>query len=235
MPRMTKPKPKLKLRKTRTPERVKEEGLWGESAYGKEFPLFNDPVFNKLNHRQKRFVYYIFLQPVTNWSKGKCYQEAYDNSNMNACYTGAVNNLRKPMIKHCVDQLKELFKKSLQFEAGDTLSRMKCVVNADIRKLFHEDGRLILNPYEWPDGIHKYVKGFNPIKFDPETGKPYSMKIELKDALAAEKIGIEVAGTKSSQKHELSGPGGKPIQHDIRKIEIVLIRSEDRDEMDQII
>lgn len=196
MARTTKPKPKSK-----------------DKDYNGPFPLAEDPDFLKLNPKQQKFVYNMFLQPISKWSNGKCYSDAYNQKKMDIAKANAHDLvITNRYVSICIDKLRKLYRENLAFEAEDTLSRMGKLSQSDITDFFTRDGKLITNPNEWPEEIKPCVSGFQVINIDPNTGKPTSYKITLWSKLEAEKIGTQVAGTNSPKKIELTGPGGGPIQ-----------------------
>lgn len=213
MPRTTKPK----LKSNRI---VKKQISKPETTSG--FPLTNDPAFGRLNHRQRKFVYNIFLQPITQWSNGKCYSDAYDNPNMDVCYQCALENLRKPDIAACVAKIREAYHSELYTNADRILREEASIAYSDPAEFFDKDGHLVLPIHKLPMQVRKSISGFEVIE-SPRTGT-IRYKVTLWNK--GQSLGRlqSVAGMNAAKKMELSGPGGGPIDHRVQKIEIVLIR-----------
>lgn len=231
MARTTKPKTiKPKTRKPLKKERVKNS-LIDKSNYGNEFPLKDDPEFNELTYREKRFIYNIFLKPITNWSNGKAYSEAYDNPNLNTSYVEASKLIKNPKISKFLDKIKEKYNTELYTSADKILKEEANIAYSDPGELFDENGDLILPINKLPERVRKSIKGFEVIENRYRNSTRY--KVTLWDKGASLGRLSSIAGLNAPSKYELSGPDGGPIRYDIRKIEIVLVRPGDIIDIDR--
>lgn len=224
-------KPKPKLKKVLDRSRIKK-GIFDKAEYGKEFPLSDDPTFDKLNYRQKKFVYHIFLRPITNWSRTKCYQEAYDQPNYDVAAGDACNLVRNPKVAHCLEIIREKYSSTLYTNAAKILKEESYIAYSDPADLFDESGNLIKPIKNLPEYVRKSIKGFEVIE-NKNTGT-VRYKVTLWDKGSSLGRLQSVAGLNAPNKYEVSGPNGTPIRHDVRKIEIVLVRSRYRDEIEDI-
>lgn len=222
--RTTLPIKKPKTRKPRRKERVKK-GLIDKSDYRNDFPFKNDPEFNELSFREKRFIYNIFLKPITNWSNGKAYSEAYDNPNLNSSYVEASNLLKNPKIAKFIDIIREKYNTGLYTSADRILKEESNIAYSDPGELFDENGDLILPIKKLPERVRKAIKGFEVI--ENRYLKTTRYKVTLWDKGASLGRLESIIGINAPKKYELSGPDGGPIRYDIRKIEIVLVRPGD--------
>lgn len=212
MGRTTKPKPKQ------------------QPSSFRSFPLHDDPIFNELTAKQKKFVYNIFLQPITQWSNAQCYADAYDfddydnldEVHKNQCYSGASVNIRKPKISHCIAKIREAYHTELYTNADRILREEASIAYSDPAEFFDEDGYLILPIHKLPMQVRKSISGFEVIE-SPRTGiTKYKVTLWNK----GQSLGRlqSIAGMNAAQKHELSGPNGGPIESINRNIQITLVR-----------
>lgn len=224
MARTTLPIKKPKTKKLNRKERIKNS-LINKADYLNEFPLKNNPEFNKLTYREKRFIYNIFLKPITNWSNGKAYSEAYDNPNLNTSYVEASKLIKNPKISKFLEIIRESYNTELYTNADKILKEEANIAYSDPGELFDEDGDLILPIKKLPERVRKSIKGFEVIENRYLNTTRY--KVTLWDKGASLGRLESISGINAPKKYELSGPDGGPIRYDIRKIEIVLVRPGD--------
>lgn len=177
-----------------------------------EFPLSDDPLFLALPFKRQRFVYNIFLQPVTGWSNTKCYKKAYNISNPNSAGVEAHKLLKDPKVKTCVDRIKQAYQQKMGFTAERILTELGAISYSDVGKYIDKNGLLIVNPKKLPEQVRRAISGFEAVRqLDGST----KYKIRLWNKTEGLKQMISVLGVSAPSKHEFSGPGGKPIEHKV--------------------
>ena len=177
-----------------------------------EFPLTNDPLFLALPFKRQRFVYNIFLQPVTGWSNTKCYEKAYNVTNRKSAGVEAHRLLNIPKIKACVDKIKQIYYTKMGFTTERILTELGAISYSDVGKYIDEDGLLIVNPKQLPEQARRAISGFEAVKQIDGTTR---YKIRLWNKTEGLKQMIGVLGVSAPSKHEISGPNGTPIQHKV--------------------
>ena len=180
--------------------------------YNGPFPLQDDPTFLSLIPNQQRFVYNLFLQPVSGWSNSKCYAEANSIEDITTIYSTASEYLRKPKIAYCVNKLRTEHTANLGYSTERILQEVAHLALSDLAEYFDEDGYLIVNPRDLPPAARRALSGITK-SYDNE-GNP-RWKVTMWSKPEALKMMIGLKGMNTAQKVEISGPGGKPIEHKV--------------------
>lgn len=172
------------------------------------FPLSNDKLFQSLPETKRKFIYNVFLKPLTRWSLGKCYAEAFDRILNKYSPADAHLLLKEPKIKYCVDRLKAIYQNNLFITVERILEEEAAIAYSDIKDLFEKDGRLITSPSKMPETARRAISSFKVIE-KLNGGTEYHVTLWSKsDALKR----IEnILGMTQAKKLEVSGPNGGPI------------------------
>ena len=195
MPRTTKPKPICK-----------------DKDYNGPFPLQDDPDFLSLKPQKQKFVHNIFLQPTTNWSNGKCYQDAYGNPNINSCHVCAhylLNNDK--IVALCVEKIRLAYRESLNLTSERVLKELGCISFSDLVDFFDSDGFLIVHPRDLPEAARRAIAGFEAL-MQIDGSIKYKVKLWSKTEGLKQITSVLGMNAPIKTKSEISGPGGGPIE-----------------------
>lgn len=180
--------------------------------YNGPFPLQDDPLFLSLTRNQQRFVYNVFLQPVSGWTNVKCYTEAHDIEVSNSANVCASQSLRHPKVQACIKHLRLSHTEALGFNAERIIQEVGALATSDIADFFDSDGYLIVDPTTLPSVARKAISGLTK-SYDQE-GQP-RWKVSLWSKPEALKMMMSINGMGAAKRIELSGPAGGPIQHEV--------------------
>lgn len=176
------------------------------------FPLATDEIFNSLSEIEKKFVYYYYLKPVTGWGQARIYQECSPNITKASAVVMASVTLAKDDVKHCINKLTVLYNESLGLNTERILTELAGIAYSDITDYFEEkDGKVTcqVNPKNLPPHARRAISSFKEIHTKFET----YYEVKLWDKLSAIKQVREIQNIGTTQRMELSGPNGTPIQH----------------------
>ena len=177
--------------------------------FNHDFPLIEDEDFLNLNSYQQKFIYFKYLQPITNWTNGRIYKEAFNKPDLlipaasNRAYettlTKAISPLLRKLSKDRVEQL--------NITAERILAEESYIAVSDFGDLFDEAGIAIINPKDMPVHVRRAIKAVEEITIGVQTR--YKVTFWSKsDALRRLQA---VKGMISPKRHELTGKGGAPL------------------------
>lgn len=177
--------------------------------FNHDFPLIDDEAFLKLSSQQQKFIYFKYLQPITNWTNGRIYKEAYNKPQLdipaasNRAYettlTRAIFPLLRKLSKYRIEQLNITTERILAEESYIAFS--------DFADLFDEEGLSITNPKDMPVHVRRAIKSVEEITMGVQTR--YKVTFWSKsDALRRLQ---SVKGMTPPKRHEFTGKGGAPL------------------------
>lgn len=198
-----------------------------EKTYTGAFPLNKDPQFTSLNHKQQKFVYNIYHQPVSGWSNTKCYQEAYQNPNYNTSAVEANRLLKHPKVIYCLQKLRESYYNILNVTSDRVLDELSAISFSDLADYFDENGNLIKHPKELPAKMRRAISGFTAV-YMPDGSIHYKVTLWNKsDGLKQLRQMLAMDKPAPAQKVEISGPNGKPIQIMQQQMDLTVLSDTD--------
>lgn len=168
------------------------------------FPLYKDKIYNSLTPEQQKFVYNIFLQPVTNWSNTQCFQDATTRDIMQStAYTYACELLKNPKIVHCVEKVKKHYRRQLRITPERILKEEASIAFSDVAKYFDENGYLIHNPAKLPSVIRRAISSVKRVSNNKTGQERYEVTLWNKgDSLSRLQ---KVMGMNSPTEHKIAG------------------------------
>lgn len=204
--------------------------------FNHDFPLIEDEAFLNLNSHQQKFMYFKYLQPMTNWTNARVYKEAYNkpeldttaasNRSYETTLTKAISPLLRKLSKYRIEQLNITTERILAEESYIAFS--------DFSELFDERGLSIINPKEMPVHVRRAIKSVEEITLGLQTR--YKVTFWSKsDALRRLQA---VKGMISPKRHELTGKGGAPLSvvHTLtHKIDLSDLTQVELDVLDKLI
>ena len=183
-----------------------------EKTYTGAFPLNKDPQFTSLNHKQQKFVYNIYHQPVSGWSNTKCYQEAYQNPNYNTSAVEANRLLKHPKVIYCLQKLRESYYNILNVTSDRVLDELSAISFSDLADYFDQDGHLIKHPKDLPAKMRRAISGFEAIA-QIDGSMRYKVTLWNKsDGLKQLRQMLAMDKQPPPQRIELTGKDGQPIK-----------------------
>lgn len=133
----------------------------------KHFPLWQDRTYKSLSVEHQKFVYNIFLQPVTNWNNTQCYQDATTRTiKQSTAYTYASELLKNPKIKHCIEKVKKHYRRQLRITPERLLKEEAAIALSDIVEFFDDNGYLIEKPSKLPAHVRRAISGFRRVQIN---------------------------------------------------------------------
>ncbi len=236
MVRQTKPgntKPVKKAKRINNP--IDKKPLRTTLPVDPAFPLSTDETFNGLTTIQKQFVYHYYLKPVTRWTNAKIYRYISPGTSATSASALVAHHLAKPEVKYCVNKLAKIYNDSLGITTDRILNELAGIAYSDITEFFVErdDGRITcqINPKELPPHARRAIKSFKEMW----TADGISYEVTLWDKMGAIKQLREIKNIGTTQKMEVSGPDGMPIQHNhMHKIDLTLLSNKEIDSLLEI-
>jgi len=172
----------------------------------KTFPLHRDKTYQSLTVEQQKFVYNIFLKPVTNWTNVQCYLDATTrNIKKSTANTYTSELLKTPKIIHCIKLLKLHYRRRLRLTPERILKEEASIALSRVGEFFDDNGYLICAPNKLPMHVQRAIKGFKRVRND-NTGID-RWEVELWDKGASLKRVQSLMGMNAPQqhKHKLGG------------------------------
>lgn len=134
-------------------------------------------------------------------------------------YAIGSENLRKPEIQARIHQLRAEMGKQFNITRERIAQEYARIAFGDIRKIFKEDGSLLL-PFEWDDDTAAAIAGIDTDELFDGVGREreqigVTKKVKLSDKRAALDSLVKLMGYAAPTRTELTGAGGKdlvPIQ-----------------------
>lgn len=128
----------------------------------------------------------------------------------------ACENLTKPHIKARITELRAGMAKSFNITAERIAQEYARIAFGDIRKIFKEDGSLLL-PFEWDDDTAAAIAGIDTDELFEGVGRDreqvgLTKKVKLSDKRAALDSLVKLLGYAAPTRTELTGADGKPVQ-----------------------
>ncbi|MDR6511477.1 phage terminase small subunit [Novosphingobium capsulatum] len=168
--------------------------------------------------RQAAFVRYLLADPSMNATEAAI-QAGYGGPKKSRTAAGRIAHdlLRRPDIAAQIDAAKAERSERTKIDADWLLRRLAEDVDADIADLYDDAGN-IKKPKDWPDAWRKgLIAGIETLG---TADGAIVTKIKLADRTRIkELIGKHTDVGAFVEKHEHSGPGGKPIEHKFQTVE----------------
>lgn len=177
------------------------------------FPLAKDEVYQNLSSPKKLFVYYQYLKPISGWTNPRIYKEVRPGVTDLTATANSYKWLSDPEIKHCMNKLKQAYDERLGYTSDRIMSELGALAFSDIANYFDENGLLRTNPIDLPPSARAAIASFE-LRYDQQ-GEQY-WKITQWNKNDAIKTLVKIQGLEAPARHEVSGPGGGPIQMETR-------------------
>lgn len=204
--------------------------------YNHDFPLTEDEDFLNLNSYQQKFIYFKYLQPMTNWTNGRIYKEAFNKPDLimhaacNRSYETTITKTISPILR----KLSKYRVEQLNITTERILAEESYIAFSDFADLFDEKGISITNPKDMPVHVRRAIKSVEEVTIGVLT----KYKVTFWSKSDALKRLQAIKGMNQPKRHELTGKGGKPlsIKHTLtHKIDLSNLTNIELEVLDKLI
>lgn len=131
-----------------------------------KFPFENDPDFQALSKKQKKFIFNIYMQPITGWIQRKCYQDAYDKYSYNDATADvhASTLIRHDKISPFISRIKNEYNRQLGVTVGRVLEEEISLAYSDIAKYITKNGYLKCAPDKLPKRLRRAISSIESVR-----------------------------------------------------------------------
>lgn len=205
-----------------------------DPKYNHNFPLSDNKDFLSLKPAHQKLIYLHFLKPISKWNNAKIYKTAYNRPDMKD--SQAFVQFHDVMKSKKIVPLLHLIARARVDELNITVERILAeesyIAFSDFSDLFDEHGISIVNPKDMPVNIRRAIKSVEEITAAGQT----RYKVTLWSKSDALKRLQGVMGMVAPKKHELAGPGGKPLAVELtHKIDLSALSDDELEVLQKLI